>query len=177
MQHILKETVLQELDEKRSAGNHVDSRLFTAIAKARSLYIFPLRDKTSFLSLIWHEINESRLLTPKGLPRTLHDVSERMTANNWTFDKLSSNLGFPADQHKPEWFKKCLMINENFDYALFGRIAVVQANDNERKKSPAGSFYIYDGAHKSLVLSKLLLANEVEFKPVEALLILPRPDD
>ncbi len=177
MQHILKETVLQELDEKRSAGNHVDSRLFTAIAKARSLYIFPLRDKTSFLSLIWHEINESRFLTPKGLPRTLYDVAERMTSNNWTFENLSSNIGFPANQHQPEWFKECLIINANFDHALFGRIAVVQANDNERKQSPTGTFYIYDGAHKSLVLSRLLLSNKVEFNPVEVLLILPRPDD
>lgn len=177
MQHILKETALQELNDRRSAGNHVDSRLFTAIENARSLYIFPLRDKTSFLSLIWHERKESRLLTPEGLPRTLHDAAERMTSNNWTFENLSSNIGIPANQHQPEWFKECLTINANFDYALFGRIAVVQANDNERKQSPAGTFYIYDGTHKSLVLSKLLLANEVEFKPVEALLILPRPDD
>jgi hypothetical protein len=177
MQHILKETVLQELDNRQSAGNHVDSRLFTAIEKAISLYTFPLRDKISFLSLIWHARDDSRLLTPKGSPRTLHDVAERMIVNNWTFDKLSSNLGVSADQHNPEWFKKCLPINENFDYAIFGRIALVQANDNERKQSPSGSFYIYDGAHKSLVLSKLLLANEFEFKPIEALLILPRPDD
>jgi len=171
MQHILKETALQELDDRQSAGNHVNSRLFTAIEKARSLYTFPLRDKTSFLSLIWHARDDSRLLTPEGLPRTLRDVAERMTVNNWAFDKLSSNLGFPADQHKPEWFKKCLPINENFDYALFGRIALVQANNDERKGSPSGSFYIYDGTLKSLVLSKLLLVNELEFKPVEALLI------
>lgn len=177
MHHILKETALQELDARRLTGHHIDSRLFTAIEKAKSLHILPLRDKTSFFPMIWHEIDESRLLTPKGSPRTLRDVTERMITNNWTFDKLSSNIGFPANQYQPEWFHKCLQINVNFDYDLFGRIAVVQANDAERKQSPTGSFYIYDGAHKSLVLSKLFLSNELEFKPIEILLILSRPEN
>lgn len=175
MRHILKKTALQELDDRRSAGNHIDNRLFTAIEKARGLYTFLLQDKTSFLSLIWHARDDSRLLTPDGSSRTLRDVAERMIANNWTFDKLSSNLGFPAGQHNSEWFKKCLPINKHFNHALFGRIALVQANDDERKESPSGSFYIYDGTHKSLVLSKLLIVNKLEFDPVEALLILPRP--
>ena len=35
-------------------------------------------DKGEFLSLIWHEIDASRLLTPKNKSRTVQDVAQRM---------------------------------------------------------------------------------------------------
>jgi hypothetical protein len=46
--------------------------------------------------------------------------------------------------------------------------------DGEKRDSPDGTYYVYDGVHKSIVLAKKLLRNELEFKPVELLLLTPR---
>ena len=53
-------------------------------------------------------------------------------------------------------------------------LAVVPALDSERKESPQGTFYIYDGAHKSLVLAHRLLTAQAVYQSIEALLLIPR---
>jgi hypothetical protein len=50
----------------------------------------------------------------------------------------------------------------------------VAANDEERTQSPFGSFYVYDGAHKSLALARHLRVGEATYRPVECLLLVPR---
>ena len=175
MRQISKNEVLQELCRRRSAGQHVDDRLVDTVNNSNALYIITLRDELSFSSLIWWEADESRCLTPAGKSRTLLDITMRMTEKDWSFADLTSNLGLNPNEHKPEWFKPCLKINEEFNYELFGWIAVIQADDVERKQSPHGSFSIYDGVHKTLVLSNLLSSKKLEYKPVGALFILPRP--
>ena len=48
------------------------------------------------------------------------------------------------------------------------------ANDAEQRQSRTGTFYIFDGVHKTLVLATLLLRNLISYKPVNALLFVPR---
>ena len=55
-----------------------------------------------------------------------------------------------------------------------GFISVVPANDKEREQTPSGSFYIYDGMHKSLVLAVKLLQKEIDYQKIELLYLLPR---
>jgi hypothetical protein len=176
MRWISNKKLLQHLDEMQKAGNHVDKRLIEQAKKSgTSFFLFTLEDKESFLSLIWHEIDESRLLTPNGSPRSLRDIAQCMINNRYTFENISINLNLPRNQHDPEWFEKCIHIHNQFEYKRFGWITIVPATDHERQQTPHGTFYIYDGCHKALVLGKLLLCNDIEFKSVEVLLLLPRP--
>ena len=99
-----------------------------------------------------------------------------MREASFTFEMLASDLGRPKEEHDPDWFRVCTKINATFDFDRFGWITVVPANDNERRQTPGGSLYVYDGVHKTLVLSKRLVSGESQFRPVEALLVLPRPD-
>jgi hypothetical protein len=177
MRIIKKEEVKAKLELMESTDNHINKRLFKAVDKSKALFRITLKDSATFLSLILQEIDSSRLLTPKKESRILCDVINRMCENSWTFEKLSSNLGLPKQQHDPKWFRKCFEIDENFDFERFGWITIVSAKDSEQTQSPKGSFYIYDGTHKSLVLSKRLLQKETEFQPIEALYILPRPKE
>ncbi len=87
----------------------------------------------------------------------------------------SVRLGLPREQHHPEWFEKCIAIDEAFDYSRFGFLALAHATESERKQSPRGTFYIYDGVHRTLVLAKRLLSRETNFQLLTALLIVPRP--
>ena len=176
MRSIQKKEVLAKLLLMKSTGNHVNEHLFKAVDSSNALFLISLEDKATFLSLIWQTINQSRLLTPNYESRILYDVTKRMLENSWTFKKLSANLGLPKNQHNPEWFRTCFEIDKKFDFERFGWITIVPAKNCEQTESPKGSFYIYDGVHKSLVLSKRLLRNETEFQPIEALYILPRPE-
>jgi len=155
------------------SGYHVDSRLFEKL-KCGCTFSITLEDADSFLSLIWQEIDDSRLLTPRGQPRTLRDVAHRLITRENTFEGLAQDQGLSAQHHKPAWFEKCIPIANNFSYEAFGFIAVVPATDAEQKQSPNGSFYIFDGTHKTIVLSTLLIKKQIKYKPVQAVLLIPR---
>src|SRR5688572_2944354 len=104
MQTIERETVIATLTERQSSGFHVDSRLLEQVKNDGSIYLLRLADERSFLSLIWQEINATRLLTPSGGSRTLFDVATRFIKNGYTFGGLSKDMGIARDQHQPEWF-------------------------------------------------------------------------
>jgi hypothetical protein len=176
MRQISTTEVLHVLDERKRSGHHIDQRVYTAVAASAGLFLLTLADEASFLSLVWQQSDGVRLLVPRGRSRTLRDVAQRMIAESFTFERLASDLGRPKEEHDPEWFRVCTPINASFDLGRFGWVTVVPASDSERKESPGGSLYIFDGVHKTLVLSKRLVSGETQFRPVEALLILPRPD-
>lgn len=174
MQTTDKGDILSQLALNEKCGEHVSRRLFTAIRDSQAVYVFPLNDEESFLSLIWQEIDATRLLTPADEPRTLKEIGSRMQA--WHgFSQLASALDLPKNQHDPAWFERCIPIDTAFDYTRFGWISVAHPTDGERRQSPRGSFYIYDGVHRALVLAKRLFAQETDFQPLTALLIVPRP--
>ncbi len=175
MRRISKDVALETLKRRQAAGNHVDQRLLEEVNRTESLYLLLLEDEYSYLSLIWQECDPARLLTPAGQPRTLHDVAIRLIESDRSFELLSQDLDLQRNQHQPEWFKECIPIDSEFSFERFGWIAIVMPTNNERDQSPSGSFYIFDGIHKSLVLAKKLLNQELTFQSIEALLLLPRP--
>jgi hypothetical protein len=61
-----------------------------------------------------------------------------------------------------------------FDYDKLGLVALTTLNEQEKRETPAGNYYIYDGVHKSIVLGKRLLRGETEYEPVQVLLLTPR---
>jgi len=163
-------------DEITAEGYGVDSRVHCHVRSGKFTFYKSELDKDEFLSLIWHEIDASRLLTPPRQPRTILDVAKRVIQNH-TFQSLSRNQRLSRNQHDPGWFSTCCEIESCFDYGRFGAMGLVLANEGERNQSPSGTYYIYDGNHKSLVLGKLLLEDKIKYIPVKAFLIHPRPSD
>lgn len=168
MKTITQEEILNRFFVYESKGFHIDSRLVGEVNKGGSFYIIELNDEEAFLSLIWQEIDDSRLLTLKNKSRKLLDVANRFIEKKYSFDTLSRYIGLSANEHNPKWFEKCIPIDDEFNYENYGLISIVPATDGERKQSLNGSFYIYDGIHKSIVLATKLLKNEIAFQKIKA---------
>lgn len=164
---LTKEETLQELDTRKKEGHHVDERVNEAINAAHKLILLTLVDTESFYSLIWQDIPKTKFLTPPGNPRTLHDVAQRLVGLKTTFNKLCADSS--------DWFVKCQEIDAKFSYSHLGWVIIVEPNNREKEQTPKGTYYIYDGVHKTLVLAKRLILGETFYRPVETLLILPRP--
>jgi len=98
--------------------------------------------------------------------RTLKDCALRLSDYEWQFPALVTT-GF-------DWFKKCIEIDTAFDYSKLGLIVLMPLKNSEKSETPQGTFYIYDGVHKTIVLAKKLLRNEIKFEAVELLLLSPR---
>jgi hypothetical protein len=113
----------------------------------------------------WQESDPVRLLTQNCQSRTLRDVAQHLIGGAFTFESLTHSLGLPSSQHDPQWFETCLQIDRAFDFNRFGWLAVVAANDHERRQSPLGTFYLFGGVHKTLVLAKRLLQRETALSP------------
>jgi hypothetical protein len=165
-QRVSSEEVLDKLRRHRAGGCHVDSRLFEEIQRPGRMYVLSLRAANEFFSLVWQSINAARPLVPVGQPRTLRDCAGRLAQYKWSFNRLV-DAGY-------SWFGTCVDIDAGFDYSRFGWPALTLCNNSELQETPAGTYYIYDGVHKSIVLAKKLLNGEIEYKPLEALLLTPR---
>jgi len=168
--------VLARLSAREAIGHHVDDRLIREVNAPGKLCLFTLEDEKSFLSLIWQESDYTRLLTPRGQPRTLADVAGRMIENSWTFSSLSRPMGLMPMFHDPAAFESFETLDASFDISKFDFIAVTPANDSERRQSPSGTYYIYDGVHRALVFAYRVLSGQMEYHPVEVLLMTPRRD-
>lgn len=155
-----------ELERRRDAGFHVDDRLLREVQRPGALYLATLGTGEAFLSLVWQSTEKTRPLTPVGAPRTLRDCVARLHVYNWSFLRLR-DTGYP-------WFDTCVALDQEFDYGKFGWVALVPLNDHERRESPSGTYYVFDGVHKTLVLAKKLVRQEVPYEPVDALLLTPR---
>jgi len=85
---------------------------------------------------------------------------------NNSFQKL-------VDQNH-KWFTTCIDIDYNFDIDKFESLFLTLLKDCEGKESPEGTFYIFDGVHRSIVLAKKLLIDEIEYTPINAYILVPR---
>jgi hypothetical protein len=153
MKYISQAEALQVLGKRQRDGQHVDSRLLGEVKREGRLFLVRLEDEEAFLSLIWQESDPARLLTPYCQPRILRDVAQRLINGGYTFESLARDLGLSPNKHQPMWFERCVEIDKAFDFEQFGWVAVVAATDGEREQSPGGTFYLFDGIHKSLVLA------------------------
>ena len=161
--------------EIRNRNLEINYRVRQAIQSRDHDFYKSKLNEDAFWSLAWHKIDDSRLLTPCDAPRTVWDVAKRVI-EKYDFEQLSQDLGLPGCMHKPKWFSKCCEIDSCFRYNEFGIIWLVKANCDEKYKAPPSmKYYIYDGCHRSLVLGKRLLKEEIKYEPIEVVLINPRP--
>jgi hypothetical protein len=159
-------TVRSILDRHEASGFHVDDRLRGEVYKPGEMFLDTLATREEFLRLVWQSIDDTRPLVPVGAPRTLSDCAQRLLQYGWKFQALL-DLGF-------KWFEKCVDIDVGFDYAKVGLVALTPLIEPERRETPAGSYYIYDGVHKSIVLAKRLLQRQTGYESVQVLLLTPR---
>jgi hypothetical protein len=124
--------------------------------------------QAGFLELVWQSSPETRALAPPGHPRTLGDCALRLSQFGWVFDRLIEQ-GYP-------WFGPCVEIDRTFDSSKFGLIALTTLTPDEKIETPKGSYYIFDGVHRSIVLAKKLFKGAIQYKPVQAILLEPRRD-
>ena len=66
MRSITRADAEAELTRRQDEGHHVDSRLMHKIQNPGQLFLLSLEDQESFMSLIWTDRLDSRLLTPWG---------------------------------------------------------------------------------------------------------------
>ena len=174
MKQVSYEEIKKRLESRKAKGHKVDARLFEEIKNAKALFLITLEDEEYFMSLIWQSIEHTRFLTPVGESRTLRDIVQRMVENSWTFEALSSKPKKYGYKYDPDWFISAEKIYSEFDIDIFDLIAVQPANESEQKESPNGTFYIFDGVHRTLVLAYKLVSLELNYKPIEAVLLVPR---
>jgi hypothetical protein len=154
------------LERHQASGFHVDDRLWREVDQPGEMFLGELATREEFLSLVWQSSDATRPLTPVGEPRTLFDCASRLSTFGWAFQNLV-HTGI-------EWFRRCVDIDTAFDYGKLGLVALTPLNDPERRETPVGNYYIYDGVHKSIVLAKRLLHGEAGYEPVQVLLLTPR---
>jgi hypothetical protein len=167
------------VQEHQSKNFHVDSRTIQHLANNRIVIEYVIESPDEFLALQFHANDASRLLTPHSRPRTLRDVVSRMQEKAWDFSTLTNPImGFDRSHHHPEWFEACLHIErEKISYESFGALFLMDLIDEERAQTPLGSFSIYDGTHRSLVLAHQLLNQKLTFQPIPTFIFRPRPID
>jgi hypothetical protein len=175
MQRISRANALALIADTRDSRHHVDPYVDGVVEEAKKIYRVKFQDSERFLGLIWPEAPGALLLTPPDESRTLREVANRIIYNSWTFEDLCQDMGLTPDLHDPDLFVKSRYLDEKFDYDKFGLLILAPPTEDEEELCPDGSFYIYDGFHRALVLAKRLLEEEVEYEQVTGILVIPRP--
>jgi hypothetical protein len=160
------EAMALTLGAHQERGLHVDRRLQHEIHRPGRLSMITLEAADEFFSLVWQAIPDTGAIAPAGQPRSIFDCGSRLASFSWSFRALV------MDGH--QWFQKCIDIDEGFDSGKFGLIAITPLLADEQRVTPHGTYYVYDGVHKSIVLAKKLLRREMEYRPIEVLLLEPR---
>jgi hypothetical protein len=158
--------VLLNLEAHRASGLPVSDRLIAEVQRPGQIFVMMLTRVEEFFQLVWQSSRETTPLAPPRHPRTLHNCASRLSQFGWEFDRLV--------EHGHSWFSTCAGIDKAFDYSKFGFIAVTPLTSSERHETPEGSYYIYDGVHRSIVLAKKLLREEIAYSPVQTILLEPR---
>jgi hypothetical protein len=174
MKQISQSEALGKIAARVDRGHHIDDRLIREVHAPGEIHLFAIQSQTDFLRLIWQASDSTRLLTPFGAPRTLGHVAARMVNNGWTFSSLCHLIGLPESVHNPRAFEKFKMIDEAFDSGEFGFLGLTPAVPSEQRESPTGTYYLYDGVHRSIVLAYRVLIGKSPYFPVECLLLSPR---
>lgn len=149
-----------------------------AIQMADICFRMTLIHPEAVYSLIFDSSSESRILCPNhclGLLHrsyTLKEIVTMMLSRSLTFEELAEAK--IAGEYKPGWFRRFEPLMQDFDFGKITPLLLMMANNQKRRHSPMGSFHIIDGRHRSLAYSYLSLSGRLsEFKPFEAILVLP----
>ena len=173
--------VLKGLDDFNARGRPHDSRIRDALCmfNARPFFL-EIPDVGEFHRLVWHAIDESRILTPGANPqRMLTDVYGRLIEMDPDFDRLDRTpcpCGAPPEQmYSHSYFQAIYRIYRGFNYEELGWITVTDSGCPETNANPQGTFCVYDGNRRTLALAMHTVARPSFYKPATFLYLTPRP--
>ena len=162
------------LDQRGGNFNKCDTRFQEQLRQGEHFGLH--LDQHSFMSLVWLEGNVNRTLT-KDTDRTLFDAVRNLLAKEWTFELLADQHRRVEGQYEPEWFGGCVGACREIlagELRGLGVLGLTVLNSSECERSPTGSFYIYDGNHRSIAYAYLVETGKVKFESVPAILMTPR---
>jgi hypothetical protein len=115
-------------------------------------------------------------------PRTLEWLVRQLRERSLTWGQLAVN---PPPVQKGEWFQRAQVLCDQFVWDRMGPVFVTPVKGRRRKgrnegdelePSPTASFTIVSGLHCSLAAMTRIEEKTTTFRPVEAILVLPRVD-
>jgi hypothetical protein len=142
-------------------------------------YLFPLAiyDEQVFRNLIpltWVFAENER-------PGTLERLVSELLRRSLTWGQVAAT----PPVHKAEWYQRVQALYDDFDWDRMGPVFVTPAKGRRRNgriegdelgPSPTASFSIASGLHCSLAAMTRIEEKSTVFRPVEAVLVLPRVD-
>src|SRR5260370_33391772 len=131
--------------------------------------------ETDFWNLCWQSVDIYRFLTPVGRCRNLRCVADRVKECDVTFEELADPYARQDLVRNVEWFKPCVAIANNFDWARFGAspssenaIRLRYTNYVERREVPGAMWSIAEGVHRTLVAAVLLDQRRIRWQSFSA---------
>jgi hypothetical protein len=133
---------------------------------------FDAHDREIFLDVAWQEFPATRQLTPETRPRTLREVGRQVESQFGSFYAIAKSKGI-AGSLRPEWFAKSEEIEaEGWNWEKFIPPWLVLAAPAERRHSERTALYVLEGNHSMAVLAHGLTANQLTWRPLEAVVCL-----
>lgn len=181
--NVVEMDVLDAVSHVRTAGN--EELNFIARHAAPGWKGADIPTQTDFLASIWHEVCDTRILTPHREPRSLMHVMDRMVLAGVTFADLADpaqvssvhqrfrQAGLPPTRYKPDWFVRCDDVYQSFSQQCLGKFLIRDARDGEDTQTPGSTLYIWDGSHRSLVYAYRVLVDGEPYVPVECVWMNP----
>ena len=141
-------------------------------------YLFPVEicDEEVFRNLI----PSTWVFAKNECPRTLERLVGKLLLQSHTWEQLAAK---PPPVQQAECYQRVQAIQAEFDWGRMGPVFVTPVkgwrrngrfDGDELKKSPTASFSIVSGLHCSLAAMTQIEEKTVAFRPVEAILVLPR---
>jgi hypothetical protein len=143
-------------------------------------YLFPLAisDEKVFRNLI----PSTWVFAENERPRTLERLVRQLRERSLTWGQLAVN---PPPVQKGEWYQRVQVLHDKFDWDRMGPVFVTpvkgwrrkgRTEGDELEPSPTASFSIVSGLHCSLAAMTRMEEKTTAFRPMEAVLVLPRVD-
>jgi hypothetical protein len=130
-----------------------------------------------FGALVRQEIPKTKFLSPASSPRTLGAVARRIVDTFGTSEPFGALVRAPSRSDlDPTWFEPCARIErEGFDWSKWVRPWLIPAVEDERRRSPSTTLYVYEGVHSTIALAVALLNESVGWRPLETVVSSRRP--
>lgn len=173
MKVVSKEDVIKTLGD---TGNLDNPGVLPVIQKSVGFYELTIEDETTLFSLIYQSHPHNRILTPfrskKDHFYTVGEVADLMIQNKWTFEAFVA--GNIQGDYKPFFFEGMMPIYRNYNHDLAHHVIVRPVGERTRYFCPHGTFYIEDGAHRTLVTTYLIKTGRIPFRPLKYFFIQPK---
>jgi hypothetical protein len=126
------------------------------------------------MGLCWQDTRDVRILiTPPGISRSVGAVAHRFLERGLTWQSLITNA--VEGEYSPAWFGPCLQYANGQRDLHAGELLLVPTTTDEHRDAGQAHWYVWDGIHRSLVAAVEHLAGRRAYRPLNAIVVRPRP--